>query len=88
MADLLRFKKPSAVARLPLPSDEARKDMLDALLSMVVAAEKDPRFVGYAVVILDDDGKRISEWRSTYGSAAQLSRQVRREAALILKDIR
>ena len=88
MADLLKFKKPSTLARLQLPNPETRKGMLEAMLNMVAEAEKEPDFVGYAVVILCNDGRRRSVWNSTWGAGAQLSRQLRREAASIVKEFR
>lgn len=87
MADPIPFKKPERKIRIARPDGKDRALILQELLDCVVKAEADPGFVGFALVCLMDDGRRISHWNTIRCAVPQLAKQVRREAADIAKFI-
>lgn len=83
--DALPFAKPARKARLPLPNPENRARMIDGLVNVAAAIEKEPEFVGFAIIGLRSDGARLSDWHVIDGGVTQLARVVRKEAAEIAK---
>ena len=83
---VLPFAKPGKKARLEQPDPDQRRQLADGVLSIVGHIESDPTVVGYAVVLLCDDGQRIDGWGCHTHVLPQLARVSRKMSASIARD--